>query len=780
MEPDIIATPLQPEVRPTLVIASKSAASAPHVTPVESDPNFCGGGNKQVRFTAAAAAAVEALQLETTASGSGSSATSNKPGCVSKRGRFVSPGRRTNGTFHPTSSSSSSSTLTSALEYKTYRSPSSTVVGGVPSLCSIPSSQNDDDDDEHQDDDDDSRKQPATNGVDDFMVRAHRPFPTIQIWRLFHAISLTPLSSFVLREQTPASPQPQQSQQHQDSSFIDLPGKSPTGLFLLSSPSAERYANMATPTDFTTDYKHGNNNNPVSFDTSNVLAWLQSPTTNGLFSPSGFSSMLNTPNAAKQQQQQTPTVISTSFFFSDVASLPKQPAIPSDGNSSGGNSNNNIICISPLASNKKQQHHQTPVDLKEIFASPAERSYLRTRTSSDKQDGDAPSLDAVVLAERDVMEDEDLSVLLQLASNTTPRNHGVVFRTSDKQEEQSDSDNLALQLPKFDGKGSGGPKARLTQKSSSKNHDFCPPQLGMRSTGSSAKVAAKEIYVGAAGKGKDGNGKTASGSYPLLYPTDHGASAYLYPHVQPPPGMPTGSMRITVGGQPPPKGSTSPQRPYPDMYSYPPPPHMYPPYMYPPYSSYPPPPPTRQQHLPMYGAAQQPEAKTKSDKSSSKAKAGTPTGDVGSKRSSPLDQPEKSKKKKTTPGSTGTAGQTKRKNKSPQLTDRVERQKAADTIQSLNAASGGKNDKAAALAAAILRGVTMRPSGKWQAQLYFCGKSRYIGVFDTREKAALAYEIAREKLKSDHVPGQDGTTTENLVNLARKAAFDGVNERLSK
>jgi hypothetical protein len=111
-----------------------------------------------------------------------------------------------------------------------------------------------------------------------------------------------------------------------------------------------------------------------------------------------------------------------------------------------------------------------------------------------------------------------------------------------------------------------------------------------------------------------------------------------------------------------------------------------------------------------------------------------------------------------------------------------EKQKAAGTIKAVNAASGGKNDKAAALAAAILRGVTMRPSGKWQAQLYFAGKSRYIGVFDTREKAALAYEIAREKLKAaDKVPNDNSAqslkTTEAAVNAARKAAFEGVNER---
>jgi len=89
------------------------------------------------------------------------------------------------------------------------------------------------------------------------------------------------------------------------------------------------------------------------------------------------------------------------------------------------------------------------------------------------------------------------------------------------------------------------------------------------------------------------------------------------------------------------------------------------------------------------------------------------------------------------------------------------------------------NSNAAALAAAILRGVTMRPSGKWQAQLYYAGKSRYIGVFDTREKAALAYEIAREKLKSDptrDTSNQDPKVTEEHVNMARKAAFAGVQE----
>jgi hypothetical protein len=89
---------------------------------------------------------------------------------------------------------------------------------------------------------------------------------------------------------------------------------------------------------------------------------------------------------------------------------------------------------------------------------------------------------------------------------------------------------------------------------------------------------------------------------------------------------------------------------------------------------------------------------------------------------------------------------------------------------------GAEKDKK--LAATQLRGVTMRPSGKWQAQLYYAGKSRYIGVFDSKEKASLAYEIAREVLKTDK--GEEGPSTaeetDRNVALARKAAFAGITE----
>lgn len=101
------------------------------------------------------------------------------------------------------------------------------------------------------------------------------------------------------------------------------------------------------------------------------------------------------------------------------------------------------------------------------------------------------------------------------------------------------------------------------------------------------------------------------------------------------------------------------------------------------------------------------------------------------------------------------------------------------------------------------RGVTVRPSGKWvsavcfvylpffcskhlmkfitmqsfvfasqQAQLYYAGKSRYIGVFESREDACYAYEVARQILLSCKEPKDDEVETN--INLARKAAFAGV------
>merc|ERR1719162_1336425 len=290
-----------------------------------------------------------------------------------------------------------------------------------------------------------------------------------------------------------------------------------------------------------------------------------------------------------------------------------------------------------------------------------------------------------------------------------------------------------------------------------------------------------------------GSMHSATRSYPPMsshFP--HHESPY-YPSLHP--GMAHGgSMRVVVGGPPPSRGKSSsesqrvrtytigPRGEYPSPY--PPPPSHYshhrgvpppPPHMHPHYGRYPPHPVhshAAHRHLPLYGA--HPKAKTTSTNTNKTKKTlKAVSGKAGLKRTTTSSTPKVASSKKTKKSSSQSAP--KKKNRSPQLVDKAERQKAAATIQAVNQASGGKNDKAAALAAAILRGVTMRPSGKRQAQLYFAGKSRYIGVFDTREKAALAYEIAREKLKSEKSSSDHSTQTlketETNVNAARKAAF---------
>jgi hypothetical protein len=69
------------------------------------------------------------------------------------------------------------------------------------------------------------------------------------------------------------------------------------------------------------------------------------------------------------------------------------------------------------------------------------------------------------------------------------------------------------------------------------------------------------------------------------------------------------------------------------------------------------------------------------------------------------------------------------------------------------------------------RGVTMRPSGKWQAQIYFCGKSRYLGVFATAPAAAVAFEAANIFLKSHkNADRSDKETTNKIFTTARRKA----------
>lgn len=52
----------------------------------------------------------------------------------------------------------------------------------------------------------------------------------------------------------------------------------------------------------------------------------------------------------------------------------------------------------------------------------------------------------------------------------------------------------------------------------------------------------------------------------------------------------------------------------------------------------------------------------------------------------------------------------------------------------------------------IPKGVTVRPSGRWQSQVYYKGHSRYLGVFSDSREAALAWILAKELLTTIKVP----------------------------
>ena len=120
-------------------------------------------------------------------------------------------------------------------------------------------------------------------------------------------------------------------------------------------------------------------------------------------------------------------------------------------------------------------------------------------------------------------------------------------------------------------------------------------------------------------------------------------------------------------------------------------------------------------------------------------------------------------------------------------TNPADQQRIDAAVAAVNERYGTGAERQEKLSTVKFRGVTCRPSGKWQAQVYYGGKSRYVGVFDLEAEAALAYEAARELLEKS-ASGKDvcrekltlgcsvGVTDDAMeiasnVSLARKAAF---------
>ncbi|GKY90688.1 hypothetical protein MPSEU_000042200 [Mayamaea pseudoterrestris] len=71
-------------------------------------------------------------------------------------------------------------------------------------------------------------------------------------------------------------------------------------------------------------------------------------------------------------------------------------------------------------------------------------------------------------------------------------------------------------------------------------------------------------------------------------------------------------------------------------------------------------------------------------------------------------------------------------------------------------------------------GVTKRPSGKWQAQIFFVGQSRYLGVFPSQQAASVAIDMANRILTQARSTMANATTAEIQANPKAMAKADAI------
>ncbi len=563
-----------------------------------------------------------------------------------------------------------------------------------------------------------------------------------------------------------------------------------------------------------------------------VFAWLHSPTGQGLFTPSGGLNSLSVTDTPRgmygfsapesgghaKLAPTTPHHQNQVYFASveleaggDVGvNTPKVP----EGQRS-------IICISPLASgrSRKKVGHgsgaegapDTPmsINFSEVFASPRlptprlrqtpapfdSRAEDGALSSSDGRQS-SPVASALHSAERDINLDDDLNALLQLAESATPGGRpSMAFMSpllTNSLRRASDASRngdppSSLQLPIIRGSS--------VMKSST-------PQLSIRSMSSGSSSSIKSSLSKAKKR------KLPDGEY---HDQQQQPVGYTHPSMMqyqhPLPGNPSSAVTNahhgyyhhssydSHHGYTYPAGLPAPQQHY----------------------AYPDLPATAStsgipNHSPSPGKSSKKSGLSSGQgksKSATKAKAPSPVSSSAG-GGAPKRVRKSSPKSESTQDGSGVALKKSSKNVA---SDPADRMRIAMAIMAVNSVYGDGSEKERKLKEATLRGVTQRPSKKWvsfmtriilcsaqkrehlsnaklnssptcslrrlqQAQLYYAGKSRYIGVFDSKEKASLAYEIAREVLKTEkdeHGPS-NAEETERNVNLARKAAFAGINE----
>ena len=425
-----------------------------------------------------------------------------------------------------------------------------------------------------------------------------------------------------------------------------------------------------TPTNFASDFGKGSAATE-GIDASGVFAWLHSPTMlghNGLFSPNGglTQSLTNTPRGMYGFSGKTP--------YTPSNNLPSVASSSFFYNEADGvprrEDKNSMICISPLASQKKSAPNASPlstpvsIDFTKVFATPRLPTPRLSKTagSAPKKDIQTPVLSSM---ERNII-DEDLNAMLQLAETTPSGTRSMGFM----------SPLLTNSLRKMGGmKSDHHPDENLSDLQlpiisgrSSANGMMISPQLAVRSSSN------------APDKSKGGKKRKSGWEEHHSYPQPPHSSMLHYHHQ----------------GIPPPHGYYPHPPGYPMTFTH--------------------------AHHPHYPAHAQYSGKDggKADKSRRKAAKTAKSvikraiADDGSFTPSPPNKkPRKSPTKPRRP---------KSKNALPD--DPAERERVASAIRAVNASAGGKNDKAAELAAAIMRGVTCRPSGKWV-------RSKLLTLFDT-------------------------------------------------
>lgn len=492
-------------------------------------------------------------------------------------------------------------------------------------------------------------------------------------------------------------------------------------------------------------------------------------------------------------------------------------------------SQRSMICISPLASKKSGKNKHSPlavggapdtpmsINFSEVFASPRlptprlSRSMCATEVAVKNEDGmsssvghASPVASALHTAERDINLDDDLNALLQLAETTTPGGRPMTFMspllTNSLRRVTNECSGMvrngappsSLQLPIISGSSlDGSPQYKLTRNGTSSGRNISPPHLSIRSTSSGGFERALSPPTKSSLKKKS---KKRKSSAIAESPDQHHQQLPGYPH----PNMMHYRHPHATGPPAPAHHGYYHHPGYPGHHTGSHHGHLHP-MAYPPAGH-----PAPQQHY-AYSEQQQPGAAAPAAvtsaspteepspvKSSRKSKGSRRSGKSSRSKSasktpikahaikSEISQPTPatpSSSRKRVRKSSAKATSASKKCKSA-VSDPADKERITAAIYAVNTVYGDGTEKEEKLAAATLRGVTMRPSKKWQAQLYYAGKSRYIGVFDSKEKASLAYEIAREVLKTDK--GEDGPAnaeeTDRNVTLARKAAFAGVNE----